>query len=122
MRAAGMSASLRADAAERALLESLGAHITHLDGENDRYHDENGALREKLDDITPKYAALLQASKTNSRMDVLSLIFAGVGAGAIAIAPYCLVNYTQILVGGGTVSLLIGYLVLGYVKLFCWPK
>ena len=98
------------------------SHTAYLQKEHRRLQKENKSLQDRLDNITPKHAALHQASQTNSRMDVLSLIFAGVGAGAVGIAPYFFLNYTQILVGGGTVSLVIGYVMLGYVKLLCWPK
>jgi hypothetical protein len=98
-------------------------HTDYLQKEHKRLQKENGRLQEELNSINPRYSALKQASKTNSFVDVVSLVAIAAGGGAISMASLgCLIPYTNFLFGGGAVSLFGGCGVMVFVKLMCWPK
>lgn len=99
------------------------SHLNYIQGEHRRLLGEVSELRLRLETLVPEHAALRQASRTNSFIDILGFAISGLGAGAISAASLgYMTAYTHHLFSGGSVALVAGYAMLIFVKLFCWPK
>jgi hypothetical protein len=105
------------------LCAEYDAHIRYLKEENSRLLEETKGLRARLDRVQPRYAALWQASRTNSLADVAALIGMAVGGGALSAASSDKVTfYKDSLFGFGVAVLLFGAAIMIYSRLRCWPK
>lgn len=109
--------------AHEASLGSQQRENGRLHKEISRLRKEINELRKGLDQIRPDYAAIKQASHTNSLTDVLGLTCVSLGSISVSVAQFPQFGpYSPCLCVGGAVSAIIGSIMLVYVKLFCWPK
>jgi cell division protein FtsN len=106
------------------LKEALNEHIETTKQENSRHLEKLAAATDDLAKLRPRYAALLQASRTNSMVEIISLVLMTLGGSVLgaAYSPVIPQPYSDYAFAGGLIGLICSAGILLWVKAMCWPK
>lgn len=106
------------------LKQALNEHIETTKQENTRHLEKLAVATGDLAKLRPRYAALLQASRTNSMVEIFSLILMTLGGSVLgaAYSPVIPQPYSDYAFAGGLIGLICSACILLWVKALCWPK